>query len=100
MQNGCTFLTHHAHVLISIAKDPNARMRDLAQSVGITERATQRIVSELEQEGFIQIVKEGRRNRYQLNLKQPFKHPVEQELRVDKLLPGSSNALDMVPAES
>ena len=83
---GWTLLTNHAHVLICIAKDPDVRLRDVALEVGITERAVQRIVSELEQDGFIEIEKEGRRNRYQLHPEQHFRHPIEEHCTIDGLL--------------
>lgn len=62
-----TFLTNHAHVLLCLADDPSARLRDVASQVGITERAVQRIVSDLHEEGYISIRKEGRRNAYSIN---------------------------------
>ena len=61
---GWTFLTNHAHVLFCIAEDPEMRLRDVAARVGITERAVQRIVTDLEGEGYLTVSKEGRRNRY------------------------------------
>jgi predicted transcriptional regulator len=73
------FLTNHAHVLLSIARDPDSRTRDIAEQVGITERAAQRIVSELIAEGYITRTKIGRRNRYEINRRghlrsEPFRH--------------------------
>ena len=61
-----TFLTNHAHVLLCIAKEPEARMRDVATLVGITERAVQRIVADLEEAGYIARIRHGRRNRYKV----------------------------------
>lgn len=72
-----TFLTNHAHVLICIARGPDVVLRDVAKQVGITERAVQRIVAELEESGYIQRYKEGRQNRYQLTLTKPLRHPIE-----------------------
>ena len=72
-----TFLTNHSHVLLCLAQDPEARMRDVAQRVGITERAVQRIVSELEAAGYVERIREGRRNRYEVNGDLPLRHPVE-----------------------
>lgn len=59
-----TFLTNHARVLIRIAAAPESRMRDLAEQVGITERAVQRIVAELEESGYLFVTRVGRQNRY------------------------------------
>jgi DNA-binding IclR family transcriptional regulator len=81
-----TFLTNHAHVLLSIAREPEARMRDLAEAVGITERAVQRIVADLEDAGYVRRVREGRRNRYHVREDLPLRHPVEQHRRVRALL--------------
>ena len=65
MSNGqWTFLSNHGHVLVSLARDPDARMRDVAEAVGITERAVQQIVHDLVEQGYLVKVKMGRRNRY------------------------------------
>ena len=77
-----TFLTNHSHVLICLARDPEMRIRDLSDAVGITERAVQRILMELEQAGAITKVKEGRRNHYAVNMEFPLRHPVEAHCRV------------------
>lgn len=83
---GWTFLTNHAHVLLCIAQDPEARMRDMAEQVGITERAVQRIVSELEEGGYLRRVKDGRRNRYEVRGDRPLRHPIERHQKVEALL--------------
>ena len=59
-----TIFSNHGHVLLYLANDPDARLRDVAQSVGITERAVQKIVRDLQDGGIITISKHGRRNRY------------------------------------
>jgi DNA-binding MarR family transcriptional regulator len=81
-----TFLTNHAHVLLCIARDPQARIRDLAVQVGITERAVQRIVLELEQAGYLSHEREGRRNLYRVRPNLPLRHPVERKSKVSALL--------------
>ena len=83
---GWTFLTNHAHVLICLTRDPDLRLRDIAELVGITERAVHRIVSELEAEGYLEIHKEGRRNHYEVQPDQPMRHPVEANASVRELL--------------
>ena len=83
---GWTFLTNHAHVLFCIAQDPEIRLRDVAARVGITERAVQRIVTDLESEGYLKISKEGRRNRYQVNFEMPLRHPIERHRNVSALI--------------
>jgi DNA-binding transcriptional ArsR family regulator len=84
--SGWTFLTNHAHVLLCIAHDPEVRLRDVALRVGITERAVQRIVTDLETEGYLEVSKEGRRNRYRINADRPLRHPIERHRSVGALL--------------
>lgn len=81
-----TFLTNHAHVLICIVDEPEARMRDIAERVAITERAVQRIIGDLEEAGYVQRVRDGRRNRYKVRKSLPLRHPVEKHQRVSALL--------------
>ena len=81
-----TFLTNHAHVLLCLALEPDLRVRDLAERVGITERAVQRIVHDLADEGYLEITKEGRRNHYRVHTDQPMRHPVEAGATVRELL--------------
>lgn len=81
-----TFLTNHAHVLLCIAADPDVLLREVAAQVGITERATQRIVAELEAAGYVSHVKVGRRNRYEVHPKLPLRHPLEDHLEIGALL--------------
>lgn len=84
--SGWTFLTNHAHVLFCIAQDSDVRLRDVAARVGITERAVQRIVTDLEGEGYLQVSKEGRRNRYKVNFDLPLRHPMERHRSVKALI--------------
>lgn len=84
--NGWTFLTNHAHVLFCIAQDPEVRLRDVAIRVGITERAVQRIVTDLEEEGYLTVSKEGRRNRYQIQSDRHLRHPIERHRSVQALI--------------
>lgn len=81
-----TFLTNHSHVLLCIAADPDVRLRDVAERVGITERAAQRIVAELEQEGYLSHEKVGRRNHYEVHTDMPLRHPLEDHLAIGALL--------------
>ena len=80
------FLSNHAHTLICLAEDPTARMRDVADRVGITERAAMRIVSHLENAGILTRQKEGRRNRYVIHTEKHLRHPLESECSVGSLL--------------
>ena len=81
-----TFLTNHAHVLLCIASDPGIRLRDVAARVGITERAAQRIVADLVEEGYLTRQRIGRRNQYKIHPELPFRHPVEEDAEVGALL--------------
>jgi len=86
MAPGWTFLTNHGHVLLVVAADPEARLRDIAARVGITERAAQLIVSDLEDAGYLAKHKVGRRNTYTIVGNQKFRHPAEAHHSVDELL--------------
>lgn len=81
-----TFFTNHAHVLFCLAADPDLRERDLAARVGITERATQRIVAELHEAGFLSVERIGRRNHYRVHAELPLRHPVEAHHTVGELI--------------
>lgn len=83
---GWTFLSNHTHVLVALAAEPDLTLRDIAQRVGITERGVIRIVEELEQAGVLSREREGRRNRYALNLEASLRHPLEQHCRIGELL--------------
>jgi predicted transcriptional regulator len=81
-----TFLSNHGHVLLCIAKEPGIRLRDVAERVGITERAVQRIVTDLERAGYLSRAREGRRNRYEVHADRRFRHPVVAHREVSALL--------------
>jgi DNA-binding MarR family transcriptional regulator len=80
------FLTNHAHVLLCIARDPQSRARDIADRVGITERATQRILADLIADGYVTRTKVGRRNHYKINARGHLRHPVFRDLSIGPLL--------------
>ncbi|MBS1719958.1 MAG: AsnC family transcriptional regulator [Armatimonadetes bacterium] len=81
-----TFLTNHSHVLVCLARNPDLRLRDLSWKVGITERAIQRIVNDLEDARVIHRIKEGRRNRYEVNLDAVMRHPVEGQVPIRQVI--------------
>ncbi|MEY4361580.1 MAG: hypothetical protein RL391_886 [Actinomycetota bacterium] len=81
-----TFLSNHAHVLVCLAEDPNALVREVALRVGITERRVNGIIGELEAAGIIRIRKVGRRNSYSVNRRARLRHPLESHKTVDDLL--------------
>ena len=83
---GWTFLTNHAHVLVCIAEDPGIRGRDIAERVGITERAAQAIIADLVADGYVVRTRNGRRNNYTVNTDGPLRHPLEHEHTVGELL--------------
>jgi len=83
---GWTYLSNHSHVLVCLAQDANARLRDVAQTVGITERAVQKIVADLEAAGVVHRERRGRRNHYRLQAERPLRHPIEAHRTVGALL--------------
>ena len=90
-----TLLSNYGHVLVCLAGDPHMRLRDVAEKVGITERAVQRIVHDLEQADMLTREREGRRNHYRINKEQPLRHPLEQPHTVGELIEAvSGHALD------
>ena len=80
------FLTNHAHVLLCIERDPDSRTRDIAEQVGITERATQRILGDLIADGYVARTKVGRRNNYKINPRGHLRHPVLRDLSIGPLI--------------
>src|SRR6266480_2142707 len=81
-----SFLTNHARVLLCIARDPGVRLRDLAASLGITERSAHGIVTELAGAGYVIKQKDGRRNRYQIQAHLPLPEPASQEPAIGEVL--------------
>lgn len=86
MSSNWTFFTNHAHVLICIAADPDIRLREVAERVGITERAAQRIVAELEEAGYLHHERHGRRNHYEVRPDGHLRHPIEDHVTIGELL--------------
>ncbi|QDS91522.1 MarR family protein [Roseimaritima multifibrata] len=84
--NHWTFLTNHAHVLIVLHAQPDLVLREVAGRVGITERAVQRIVQDLEKEGFLQREKVGRKNHYEVRTTESLRHPIEAHRTIGDLL--------------
>jgi DNA-binding transcriptional ArsR family regulator len=80
------FLTNHAHVLVCVAHDPGIRLRDIAESVGITERSAHKILSELVEEGYVLRERQGRRNRYEVRPELPLRHHLVEEREIGELL--------------
>ena len=83
---GWTFLTNHTHVLVCLAQNEDITLREVAQQVGITERAVHAIVTALEEEGVLTRSREGQRNRYKLNRSYRLRHPLESHCKIGELL--------------
>ena len=81
-----TLLTGHGHVLVEIARNPDARIRDISPVVDLTERTVQGIVADLEAAGYITRTRMGRRTRYTVNPDSPFRHSAQEGLRVGPVL--------------
>ena len=80
------FLTNHARVLLCIADDPGARLRDISATLGITERSAHTIVTDLIQDGFVSKAKDGRRNRYQIRAERPLPEPASRQPTIGELV--------------
>jgi predicted transcriptional regulator len=80
------FLSNHTQVLLCLHRDPDARFRDIAQSVGITERAAQRIVADLMESGYVESERSGRRNHYTIRTKIAMRHPAQHGHEIGELL--------------
>jgi predicted transcriptional regulator len=81
-----TLLTNHGHVLVCIARQPDALLSDIAASVGIRERAVHRIVNDLVEAGYVERTKHGRRNHYTVHTDRPMRHPLEHMHCIGELL--------------
>ena len=90
------FVTNHAHVLECIWTEPDARLRDIAVTVGITERTAAQIVNDLEQAGYLTKTRDGRRNRYEVHDELPLRHPQHRHRTVGDLI----RFLEEMPAET
>ena len=81
-----TLLTGHGHVLVEIARDPGARIRDISAAVALTERTVQAIVADLETAGYLTRTRTGRRTRYTVNHDSLFRHSAQEGLRIGPFL--------------
>jgi DNA-binding IclR family transcriptional regulator len=81
-----SFLSNYAHVLVCLAENPNARLRDVAERVGITERTAFRLIGELEDAGVLERARQGRRNHYLINTDAHLRHGIEEHCTVGELL--------------
>jgi predicted transcriptional regulator len=81
-----SFVTNHALALICIAHDPEVRLRDIASTLGITERSANSIVADLTEGGYVTKTRDGRRNRYQIHTRKKVRNPVGRELAIGEVL--------------
>ena len=81
-----TFLSNHSHVLLCLHRDPDLTLREVAERVGITERSVQRIVSELEEAGYVRRERRGLRNHYRFRTSAPLRHAVEAHCTIGDLI--------------
>ena len=84
--NRWTFLTNHSHVLLLLSRDSSLVLREVAWQIGITERAVQRILADLEAGGFIEREKIGRKNHYRILTKKTLRHPIESHRTIGDLI--------------
>jgi Winged helix-turn-helix DNA-binding len=92
-----TLLTGHGHVLVEVARNPGARIRDISAAVGLTERTVQAIVADLEAAGNLTRTRTGRRTRYTVNPDSSFRHPAQEGLRVGPFLAALAASGDAEP---
>jgi hypothetical protein len=81
-----TLLTGHGHVLVEIARNPEARIRDISAAVRLTERTVQAIVADLEAAGYLTRTRTGRRTKYTINEDSVFRHSAQEGLRIGPFL--------------
>src|SRR5436305_10029926 len=81
-----SFLTNHAQVLVCIAQDPGIRLREIGETIGITERAAHRIISDLAAAGYVTRERHGRRNRYTIETDLPVPDPLARTRKIGELL--------------
>lgn len=81
-----TFLSNHGHVLVHLSRDPDSRIREIADSVGITDRSAQALLADLAESGYVTISRIGRRNQYTINPNLKFRHPAEEGKPISALL--------------
>jgi len=81
-----TFLSNHGHVLVHLYRYPESRIRDISDTIGITERSTQAILADLVDAGYVTVTKIGRRNNYKVNAGLKFRHPSEAAKPISSLL--------------
>ena len=81
-----TFLSNHAHVLVCVAKNPDVRLSEVAELVGVRERTAHRIVHELIDAGYISVTKVGRNNVYSVDLDKPLRHPLEADHNIQAII--------------
>jgi DNA-binding MarR family transcriptional regulator len=85
-QSSWTLLSNHGHILVHINRNPDSKVKEIAEVVGITERSALSILSDLETDGYITIERIGRRNSYRVNSKKNFRHPNEAAQPISALL--------------
>ena len=95
-----TFLSNHGHVLVCVAQQPEMRIRDIADEVGLTERAASSILADLEHEGFLTRTKVGRNNHYDLHTAKALRHPIERHCTIGTFLEAMTTRQDRKPAET
>ncbi len=95
-----TVFTNHGHVLIYVGHNPDVRVRDVAAAVGITERAVQSILHDLDEAGYIEREHTGRRVHYRILRNAPLRHPLEARTSVGTILDAVSIAPESGPSDS
>jgi predicted transcriptional regulator of viral defense system len=86
IDNEWTFFSNYAHVLVCLAQNPHALLREVADRVGVTERTAMRLINQLDEAGILDRVKQGRRNVYKIRTSKHLRHPLEAHCTIEELL--------------
>jgi DNA-binding IscR family transcriptional regulator len=81
-----TFLSNHGHVAVQLAKNPDIKVSELAQRIGVTERHVRTVLNDLREQGYVEITRTGRQNQYRLILDKPLRHNAESHRTLQDLL--------------
>jgi predicted transcriptional regulator len=86
MSDQWTFISNHGHVILFLSRNPDATVREISSQVGITERAVLKIIADLSQDEYVEIIKIGRNNTYRINSNKTLRHPLEKNCKIERFV--------------